>query len=485
MLVHELMNSGKADNLAFLDGKKRITYAKLRQAIGFCRNRLYEAGVRRGMRVAVFSRNCVEYVYAYFAIVSLGAIAVPVNFQLSEREVAFIIKNAEIHHIFTFKALSLEAELGDYEGGLMELDIATCGDDSGAPEIAVASDVTGDDLAAIIYTSGTTGIPKGAALTHENLVSNARQYCKVLDVDENDTILCVLPLYHGFSWTCSILGMLLSGAKAVILDTFAPKETVEVIREQEITVLFAVPSICALLTRFAEPEDLMSLRITVIGGTQLPAKIADDFKRKFRLEILEGYGLSECSPIVAVNPPGKVVPGSIGIALSETIVKTVRSDGSETNVGEPGELVIKSPSVMQGYWRRPEATAEVLRDGWLHTGDVARIDADGYIFIVDRIKDMIISMGENIYPREIEEVVYQYPGISEAAVIGIPDKLRGQAGCLCYSVSDGAAVDVAELKKYLRKNLAIYKVPREYREFPELPRTSTGKIEKKVLLDMV
>ena len=238
-----------------------------------------------------------------------------------------------------------------------------------------------------------------------------------------------------------------------------------------------------LLTKLARKEDMASVRLIILGGTTLPVKIAEDFMAKFGLSITEGYGLSEASPVVTLNPPGREKIGSIGLPLQGIKARIIDTEGHEVPTGEAGELIIQADTVMQGYWHLPEATAEALQDGWLHTSDVARQDEDGYIYIVDRLKDMIISMGENIYPREIEELVYQFPGIQEAAVIGIEDKLRGQAGSCFYSVQEGQTVSIRELKKFLQQNLALYKIPREFHEMTALPRTATGKIAKREILN--
>lgn len=487
MFVHELIRQGNPEDTAIYQENRVIRYGELNTAVTNCRNYLYATGVRLGDRVAIYSRNCAEYICTYMAIASLGAIVVPVNFQLSMRETAFILKNAGIHHLITYKHLDLDAaiNLHDYDGGVQQIDIKTCCQPAGAePAPALPKDFRADEPCVIIYTSGTTGSPKGAVLSHRNLTSDAEMFSKVLHIGSADNVLCVLPMYHCFAWTCSVLNALFCGAAITILDSFTPKETIEVIRTKKISVIYVVPSICALLTKLAQPEDLASIRYTIIGGTTLPLTIAKNYKAKFGVDIMEGYGLSEASPVVAVNPPERVKVGSIGPVLPGIAIRITAADGTEVPDGASGELLIQGANVMHGYWKQPEATEEALRDGWLHTGDIARRDADGYLYIVDRLKDMIISMGENIYPREIEELVYAFPGIREAAVIGIEDRLRGQAGCCYYSVQGGDTVNVRALKKYLQQNLALYKIPREFRQIDELPKTSTSKIAKKELVKM-
>ena len=288
---------------------------------------------------------------------------------------------------------------------------------------------------------------------------------------------------HAFGWTCSALYSFFCGATVVILDSFTPKETISVIREEKVTDLYIVPSICSLLTKLATTEDMKTLRLVVSGGTTLPLQIQQDFIKKFGVDICEGYGLSETSPVVTMNPPEKPIVGSCGKIVPGIEWKLIDAEGKSVPQGEAGELIVKGENIMLGYWNLPDVTQDAMRGGWFHTGDVARADAEGYIYIVDRIKDMIISMGENIYPREVEELVYQFPGIFEAAVIGIDDKLRGQAGACFYSTHDGQDINVRELKKFLQANLALYKIPREFHLMEKLPRTSTGKIAKRMILE--
>ena len=505
MLLHEIINQAREDDLALVDNGRRVTYSEFKEAIKHCRNKLYDIGIRQGDRVAIFSRNSIEFVYAYFAIASLGAINVPINFQLSNREIAYILKDAGVEHIFTYKPLEIDAhhidskEKPDFHVGIPQkvtqhnmnvfefaqhdIKILDEVDESlkDAPELP--ADFDDNNPCVIIYTSGTTGNPKGAMLSHRNLVRNAEQMVNMGCKAEHN-VLCVLPMYHCFSWTCAVIYPLSHGATVVILDSFTPKETIETIKTEKITDIYVVPSICSLLTKLATAEDMKTLRFVLSGGTTLPVQIAEDFTKKFGLEICEGYGLSEASPVVTMAPPTKARVGSAGPIIPGITARFVDSHGNDVPQGHEGELIIKGDNVMIGYWNMPEATAEAIdKDGWLHTGDIAKIDEDGYVFIVNRLKEMIISMGENIYPREVEEVIYKFPGIKDAAVVGVEDKLRGQAGACFYSMQEGAEMDLRKLKQFLQKNLALYKIPREFHQLDDLPRTSTGKIFKRQILE--
>ena len=486
MLVHELINQGAGSDIAIVDHERRFTYDELKEAVKNCRNRLYAEGVKPGDRVAIFSRNSAEFVFVYMAVASLGAISIPINFQLSNREIAYIIKDAGARFLVTYELLNLVDALAALRCDirLKQIETKNIGCAKAGLEEAPSFPSHLDEHApcVIIYTSGTTGNPKGAVLSHRNLVANCEQIV-YMGCKPECNVLCVLPMYHCFGWTCAVLYPMWCGATVVILDSFTPKETIKTIREEKVTDMYVVPSICSLLTKLATKEDMASMRLVVSGGTTLPLKIAEDFMEKFGLEICEGYGLSETSPVVTMNPPGAAKVGSSGVPVHNIEIRIVDPQSRDVPQGEPGELICRGENVMLGYWNLPEASGDALRGGWFHTADVARIDEDGYVYIVDRIKDMIISMGENIYPREVEEVVYQFPGIAEAAVIGIEDKLRGQAGACFYSLHEGASVNIRELKKFLQENLALYKIPREFHELPHLPRTSTGKIAKRMILE--
>lgn len=478
MLVHEIINNGREADIAIVDEGRQITYSQLKQGIKKYRNRLYELGIRQGDRVGIFSRNSTEFIYTYFAISSLGAINVPINFQLSPRETAYILQDAGVEHLLTYEPLTFEEKLS-----VIQHDIATFGDKISPEAPELPEDFSDNNPCVIIYTSGTTGNPKGAMLSHKNLVCNTRQ-CEVFKCHDKCKVLCVLPMYHCFGWTCVVLNTFYRGAELDVMRVFKPKDMIDMVREQLITDIIAVPSIFKLVTALAKPEDFKSVRFFMSGGTTLPDKIVDEFKAKFGAPIAEGYGLSEASPAVFLTTHGEERQGSCGKLLKGTEVRLVDEEGKDVAQGEVGEVLVRGGQVMLGYWNNPKATAEALdAEGWLHTGDVGKVDEDGYYYIVNRIKEMIISMGENIYPREVEEVVYKFAGIKDAAVLGVDDKLRGQVGACFYEVQDGATVDPRELKKFLQKNLALYKIPREFKQIAEMPRTSTGKISKRKILE--
>lgn len=430
MLVHELIFGDDADKVVFR-GQEPITYGRLCEKVEAYRAYFWAQGVREGDNVGLFSRNSKEFIYSYMAIVGLGGVVVPLNFQLSAREIAYILKDAEIKTLVTMQKLELteallqmkvtwqvtQLTIGDIEEAIVR-------DEYEAVPVSESIDEEHDCV--IIYTSGTTGNPKGAVLTHKNLLANAEALNALVSVTGVDNVLCVLPMYHAFSWMCAVINPLLYNASITILDAFAPKETMAAIHDYAVTVVYGVPAIFNILARSGDPQLMRSVRTFVSGGASLPEHIAQKFFDRFGVKIQEGYGLSEASPVVTVNPIEKIKIGSIGLPLPGIEVRVAEGEGEYAG-REVGELLVKGPNVMRGYYHLPEATAMTLRDGWLHTGDVVYRDEEDYLFIVDRLKDMIITSGENVYPREIEELLYAYDGILEAAVIGVDDKLRGQS----------------------------------------------------------
>jgi long-chain acyl-CoA synthetase len=488
MLVHQLIYQGAADQTAFVS-HQTVTYQQLQNQVKFYRNFFFQQGVRPGNNVGLFAKNSVEFVYSYFAIISLGAVVVPLNFQLVAREVAFIVQNAQMETLVTMGRLELANELRNcgYEPELRQLVIpefvATL-QHQDIPEADVEQAKDPNAVCTIVYTSGTTGTPKGAMLTHGNLISNAAAFSQMSGVNGRDHVLCVLPMYHCFAWTCAVLGPLLKGASVTILEAFT-RDAIVTIRDAGITVIFGIPTMYKLLATWGTAMDFQRVRLCVSGGSSLPQEIFQQFFRRTGKNIVEGYGLSEASPVVTLNPLDKVKVGSIGKPLPGIAVRIVDADGRIASVGEIGELLVYGPSVMAGYFNLPAETAQTIREGWLHTGDLAYRDDDGYLYVVDRLKDMIITSGENVYPREIEELLYAFSGVAETSVIGIPDKLRGSAVYAYVVMEDGDRLDKKSLREYLQANLALFKVPREVIEVQSLPKNSTGKILKRVLREQV
>lgn len=485
MLVHEIIQQDKSNQVVFL-GKNPITYGQLADTVTKYRNFFYQQGIRPGENVGLFSKNSVEFIYSYLAIASLGAVIVPLNFQLVPREIAYIIQNANIKKLITMTILDLDTDLTNYNyqeevTQLLISQIPHAISQIEIPPAPIFQSFDENQICTIIYTSGTTGNPKGAMLTHKNLVSNAQAFSQVFTYHRSDRILCVLPMYHCFAWTAAVLTPLLNGSSILILENFSVKETITAIKDNGLTVIFGIPNMFRLIAQRADKEDFSQVKLIVSGGSSLPQEICEQFEKKIGKNVVEGYGLSEASPIVSLNPIDKVKYCSIGKPLPGVEVQIIDTDNLVLPSGEIGELLVRGPNVMQGYYQLPEETGKALQNGWLHTGDLAYIDQDGYIFIVDRLKDMILVNGENIYPREIEELLYAYPAIAEAAVIGIPNKQYGTSVHAYIVVNEGSMIDKKKLRTYLQGKIAPYKIPREFITVDSLPKTSTGKILKTAL----
>ena len=329
-------------------------------------------------------------------------------------------------------------------------------DELAAPEGAELVEYEMNEMspAAIIYTSGTTGRPKGAMLSQGNIVHNTQDFMSLTPMKEDDVALCVLPMYHCFGWICSVCCNLYIGATLVVQETYQFGDAMSLIKKYRVNTMCGVPTMYQLFVKGAEPENLANFTLFVSGGAALPLVLYDAFAKKFGRHVMEGYGLSEASPVVTFNRINKNKQGSIGASIPNVEVKIVDENFNEVPVGAVGELCVKGPNVMLGYWNRPKETAWTMRNGWLHTEDLCYKDEDGWIFIVDRLKDMIISSGENVYPREVEEVLAAHPDIREAAVVGIPDKLRGQAICAYIVPEDGGIKDKRMIRKYLLSRIA-------------------------------
>src|SRR6201991_2469609 len=432
--------------------------------------------------------NTPAFAIAFYGIIYRGAVAVPMNPLLKAREVAFYLSNSGAKALFATPGFADEASAGADEVG------AQCWivDDAGLMDLiadlpAQESPVErgADDVAVILHPSGTTGKPKGAMLTHGNLGRNAEVSCRTLvETGPDDVVMGCLPLFHVFGLTCGLNGSVLAGATLTLIPRFDPRKALEVIERDAVTVFEGVPTMYSALLSVASeaaPESTSSLRTCVSGGAALPVQVLADFEIAFGCTVLEGYGLSESSPAAAFNHPNRPrKAGSIGTPIEGVQMRVVDLDGVEVPQGQAGEIQIRGHNVMKGYWNLPDATqAAITADGWLITGDIGQVDDEGYFYIVDRTKDMIIRGGYNVYPREIEEVLYEHPAVAEAAVIGLPHPSLGEEVAAAVALKPGAAVTAAELQAYVKGQVAAYKYPRHVWIADALPKGPTGKIQKR------
>jgi long-chain acyl-CoA synthetase len=484
--------------------RQKITFTSLLEKVRRVGRGLSDLGVRPKDRVALLLPNCPEYIYSYYAINRIGGVAVPVNSFLKGAEVSYILSDCQVHTVITtaplarsvlphraeFKNLKHIVLVGEVEADLQEISRSFSALMEAAPLPALTEgdrSSSPSDLAVIIYTSGTTGRPKGAMLTNQNLIYNVNSCRAALDIFRRDRFVLFLPLFHSFTATVCMLLPIHVGCMTVLLESVNRKDIRHAITRYRVTIFVAVPALynvmaqakISFLARWLNP-----VRIYVSGGAPLSLEVLSKFEKVFQRPLLEGYGLSEASPVVSVNPleqPRK--PGSVGLPLPGVEVKVVNWEERELPRGEVGELIVRGGNVMMGYYNQPEATAQAIRGGWLFTGDLAKVNEDGYVTIVDRKKDMLIVRGCNVYPREVEEVLYAHPKVAEAAVIGMTDRHRGEVPKAYIVLKEGMKADEREIKRYLMERLARYKIPRlvEFRD--SLPMTPTGKVLKRELRD--
>lgn len=442
--------------------------------------------VKPGDRVGIWLKNCPEFVSALFGIFNAGAVAVPINNFLKPNEVTYILSDASIDVLIT-DATMTEAlpQLTSGRPQLKSFQIETFNNLAALSTEFRPAERTEADLAVIIYTSGTTGRPKGAMLSHGNLLHNVESCQQVLEAVSFDRFVILLPMFHSFMLCVGILLPLIVGGSIVLIKSLhPPKNIVQEIINREATILPAIPQFFRALANPQIPANL-PLRLCVSGAAPLPGEILKEFSQKFSVPLLEGYGLSEASPVVSMNPiRGPWKAGSIGVPIPDVEVCIQDENGKHLSAREVGEICVRGGNVMQGYWNQPEETAKALRDGWLLTGDVGYRDEDGYYYITDRKKDMLLVNGINVYPREIEEIIYQFPGVKEAAVIGVPDARKGEQPVGFVAANEGATLDEKALLQFVRGKLADYKVPRRVIFLPSLPRNATGKILKRALREM-
>jgi acyl-CoA synthetase (AMP-forming)/AMP-acid ligase II len=446
-----------------------------------------ELGVQPGDVVSVLLPNCIEFLEAWWAILKAGGVLGPVNPAYTGPEAAYVIDHSESVALVTDArgAGVIAPHRGDL-GGLRAV-VSIDGDgDAQLDELAARGGVTPtparglDDLAAILYTSGTTGKPKGAMLTHRNELVNAAMGGELLPLAPGERVGMLLPLFHANAQVVTCVIPMMIGLEVVMWERFSASKFWETVDELRPVSISAVPTIlAAVLNAPGAPSGGTSLRYVICGAAPLSVELLDAFTKRFNIRILEGYGLTETTCISSVNPYyGDRKAGSIGLPVRGQQMRIVAPDGELLPPGEYGEIAIKGPNVMPGYLKNPEATNESIRDGWLYTGDIGYADEDGYFFIVDRSKDMIIRGGENIYPREIEEVIYEHQAVLECAVIGVPDEVRGEEVLAVVAPKPGAELDLDELAAFAAERLARYKLPRQFELRAELPKTPTGKISK-------
>lgn len=476
------------DRDAVVLGDTRLSYAALDAAANQVANLLLSSGVRPGDRVALSCVNVPQFPIVYFGILKAGAVVVPLNVLLKGREIAYHLRDSGAKAYFCLEGTA-ELPLG-VEGRTGFADVPSCEhffviDSRTWNERSTDFETTGTaatDTAVILYTSGTTGQPKGAELSHANMVLNAVTCHRLFGMVEHDVHLVTLPLFHSFGQTVQMNAGFGAGATLVLLPRFDPADALAVMRRERVTFFAGVPTMYWGLLNAAEPFDASDLRMAVSGGAALAVEIIEQVRKVFGVEIREGYGLSETSPVATFNHPGlEAKPGSIGQPVWGVEVKLVDVGWNEVPDGEVGEIAIRGHNVMQGYHGRPDATAEAIRDGWFRTGDIGSRDADGYYYIVDRAKDMIVRGGFNVYPRELEEVIMTHSGVSLVAVVGVPHDRHGEEVKAYVIRKPDAALTEDALVAWCRENMAGYKYPRivEFRD--ALPMTATGKILKREL----
>jgi long-chain acyl-CoA synthetase len=471
------------DSVAIRLDEYEIPYSALDAASARLAGLLVERGVRPGDRVGVMLPNVPHFAIAYYGVLRAGAVVVPMNVLLKDRETGYYLSDSKAKAVIAWHEFAPAAQAGANAAGAQCI-VVTPGEFEeliGAAEpLDELAEREDTDTAVILYTSGTTGTPKGAELTHANLRRNVATVVEMLRLGPDDVVLGALPLFHAFGQTAGLNAAIAAGGCLTLIHRFSPAKALSIIERDHVTVFEGVPTMFAAMLHSLpladQHADTASLRLCVSGGAAMPVEVMRGFEDAFDAIVLEGYGLSETSPVASFNPPDRArKPGSIGTPVAGVEMKLV-----EKNEDGVGEIAIRGHNVMKGYWNRPDATAAAIdSDGWFRTGDLARIDDDGYFFIVDRSKDMIIRGGYNVYPREIEEVLYEHPAVREAAVVGVPDDLLGEEVGAAIALAPGAEADAAAIRDFVREHVAGYKYPRRIWFVDELPKGPTGKVLKR------
>jgi long-chain acyl-CoA synthetase len=467
-------------------GGTTLTYDELIDRSARLATLLLEHGLERGDRVGVMLPNVPEFPIVYYGVLRAGGIAVPMNVLLKRREIAFYLEDSGAKMLLAWHGFLDEARDGAADAGTELIGVepeAFAATLDGLEPTTEIVDTGAEDTAVILYTSGTTGKPKGAELSHRNLDENSEIISRTtLLIDAGDVVLGALPLFHTFGQTVAMNASMRVGAVLTLVPKFDPGEALATIERDGVTHFYGVPTMYGALLHHPErgKYDASTLRLCKTGGASMPVEVLHGFEKAFDTELIEGYGLSETSPVASSGHPGQVrKPGSIGTPIEKVEMRILDEDGKEVPRGEVGEIAIRGHNIMKGYWNRPDATAEAIRDGWFHSGDLGREDEDGFFFVVDRKKDMIIRGGYNVYPREVEELLYEHPQIREAAVLGVPHPEWGEEVGAAVVLEPGEELAPEEISAWVRERIAAYKYPRVVWFLDELPKGPTGKIVKR------
>jgi long-chain acyl-CoA synthetase len=476
----------RPDRVAIKLDDTELSYAALDAAAARTAGFLRAKGVQPGDRVGIMLPNVAYFPICYYGVLRAGAVVVPMTGLLKEREVAFHLGDSGAKVLFAWHQFADAAHAGaeqtDAECVLVEPDEFEALLERYQPAVEVAERLP-DDTAVILYTSGTTGKPKGAELTQDNILRNVDVAAGLFGLDERTVTLGALPFFHSFGQTCALNATVSVGGLLTLIPRFDGGKALEILERDRVTAFMGVPTMYAAMLHdpAGDETDTSALAVCVSGGAAMPVEIMRAFEDRFGCQILEGYGLSETSPVASFNRRDRErKPGSIGLPVDGVEMRVIDDAGNAVPQGEVGEVAIRGHNVMKGYWKLEEATAEAIdADGWFKTGDIARVDEDGYFFIVDRKKDLVIRGGYNVYPREIEEVFYEHPAIREVAVIGIPHDELGEEVAAAIALKAGADSTPGELRDFVKQRVAAYKYPRHVWLVDDLPKGPTGKILKR------
>lgn len=475
---------------ALIFADQSLSYQELDRQTNRAANSLQQLGINKGDRVALFLPNIPEFAISYLAIQKIGAVAVSINVMLKPGEIKFILKDCQAKAIITTAELSPQvpdSEVPELQHLLIIAGKTQTGTNLGelmalATDEAQAIYMESHEPAAILYTSGTTGFPKGATLSHGNVISNMYSVNRCTKMSPEDRLLLFLPLFHCFGQNFVLNSGLNACATIVLQQRFEISAVLETIERDRITMFFGVPTVFQrLLELHPEEWTCSSLRYYFSAAAPMPPEVPQQWLSRYGAIIHEGYGLTETSPFASYNHEFKYQFGSIGMPIDNVEMKIVDLDGNETPIGKIGEIIVRGPNVMLGYWNRPQETAQVIKNGWFYTGDLGRMDKDGYFYIVDRLKDMINVSGFKVYPSEVERIIAKHPAVAEVAVYGVADQLKGEIVKAHIKLKSGVVMSQKEIINFCIQNIATYKIPRDINFVESIPKNATGKVLKRYL----